>query len=106
MLGIDEHFFTRRKGFATTLCDLKTHSIYDVVLGRSDCYLDACREHQMIHVRQYERWGVLFVPAYLFCSLALWFLGKRPYYDNPFEREAFVESCRPTEGAYCVADGA
>ena len=77
-----------------------------VVLGRSDCYLDACREHQMIHVRQYERWGVLFVPAYLFCSLALWFLGKRPYYDNPFEREAFVESCRPTEGAYCVAEGA
>src|SRR5262249_31200213 len=23
ILGIDEHFFTRRKGFATTLCDLK-----------------------------------------------------------------------------------
>jgi len=35
VLGIDEHFFTRRKGFATTLCDLKNHSVYDVVLGRS-----------------------------------------------------------------------
>ena len=63
-----------------------------VVVGRSDRYLDACRKHQMIHVRQYERWGLLFVPAYLACSLALWFRGKRPYYDNPFERSAFQQS--------------
>ena len=41
VLGIDEHFFTRRKGFATTLCDLKNHSIYDVVLGRSEASLEA-----------------------------------------------------------------
>ncbi len=41
ILGIDEHFFTRKKGFATTLCDLKNHKIYDVVLGRSEAALDA-----------------------------------------------------------------
>jgi transposase len=41
ILGIDEHFFTRRKGFATTLCDLKKHTIYDVVLGRSEASLEA-----------------------------------------------------------------
>ncbi len=41
VLGIDEHFFTRRKGFATTLCDLRKHKIYDVVLGRSELSLDA-----------------------------------------------------------------
>jgi transposase len=41
ILGIDEHFFTRRKGFATTLCDLKNHKIYDVVLGRSELSLEA-----------------------------------------------------------------
>lgn len=40
VLGIDEHFFTRRKGFATTLCDLKNHTIYDVVLGRSEASLE------------------------------------------------------------------
>ncbi len=40
-LGIDEHFFTRRKGYATTLCDLKNHKIYDVVLGRSQLSLEA-----------------------------------------------------------------
>ncbi len=41
ILGIDEHFFTRRLGFATTLCDLKNHRVYDVVLGRSQAALDA-----------------------------------------------------------------
>lgn len=40
VLGIDEHFFTRRKGFATTFCDLKNHTIYDVVLGRSEASLE------------------------------------------------------------------
>ena len=41
VLGIDEHFFTRKKGFATTLCDLGSHKIYDVVLGRSELSLEA-----------------------------------------------------------------
>jgi len=41
VLGIDEHFFTRRKGYATTLCDLRNHKIYDVVLGRSEAALEA-----------------------------------------------------------------
>jgi transposase len=41
VLGIDEHFFTRRKGFATTFCDLKNHTIFDVVLGRSEASLDS-----------------------------------------------------------------
>jgi len=41
VLGIDEHFFTRRSGYATTLCDLSHHKIYDVVLGRSELSLEA-----------------------------------------------------------------
>lgn len=41
VLGIDEHFFTRKKGYATTLCDLRKHKIYDVVLGRSEASLEA-----------------------------------------------------------------
>jgi transposase len=41
VLGIDEHFFTRKKGFATTLCDLRNHTIYDVVLGRSEASLES-----------------------------------------------------------------
>jgi transposase len=41
VLGIDEHFFTHRKGYATTLCDLHNHRVYDVVLGRSELSLEA-----------------------------------------------------------------
>ena len=63
-----------------------------VILGRSERYLDACRPHQLIHVRQYECWGPLFVPTYLICWFVLWCFGKRPYYDNPFERQAFDET--------------
>lgn len=40
VLGIDEHFFTRRQGYATTFCDLKNHKVYDVVLGRSEAALE------------------------------------------------------------------
>jgi transposase len=41
VLGIDEHFFTRKKGHATTFCDLKNHRIYDVTLGRSEAALES-----------------------------------------------------------------
>jgi transposase len=40
VLGIDEHFFSRRHGYVTTLCDLKNHTVYDVVLGRSPASLE------------------------------------------------------------------
>ena len=40
VLGIDEHFFSRRAGYATTFCDLSGHKIYDVVLGRSEAALE------------------------------------------------------------------
>lgn len=42
VLGIDEHFFSRRQGYATTLCDLKTHTVFDVVPGRSEAALEGC----------------------------------------------------------------
>ena len=41
VLGIDEHFFSKKKGYATTLVDLKNHKVFDVVLGRSEPSLQA-----------------------------------------------------------------
>jgi len=40
VLGIDEHFFSRKHGYATTFCDLRNHKIHDVVLGRSEASLE------------------------------------------------------------------
>lgn len=39
VLGIDEHFFTRKKGYATTLVDLKSHKVFDVKMGRTETSL-------------------------------------------------------------------
>jgi transposase len=40
VLGVDEHFFSRRHGYATTFCDLRKHRVFDVVLGRSEASLE------------------------------------------------------------------
>lgn len=61
------------------------------VLGQSKPALDLCRAHEQVHVRQYERWGPTFGPAYLLCSLLLWLRGRDAYRDNPFERQARAE---------------
>lgn len=36
VLGIDEHFFTKKKGYATTFADLSRRKVFDVTLGRSE----------------------------------------------------------------------
>jgi transposase len=36
VLGIDEHYFSRKDGFATTFCNLGKRKVFDVALGRSE----------------------------------------------------------------------
>ena len=62
------------------------------VIGRTAADLDRCRRHELVHVAQYERWGLLFVPAYFACSAWMWLRGRDPYLDNPFEEEAYGKS--------------
>jgi hypothetical protein len=63
-----------------------------VVIARSRAALESTRAHERIHVRQCEKWGPLFIPAYLLCSLIAFLRGGDAYRDNPFEREAFDNS--------------
>jgi hypothetical protein len=65
-----------------------------VVIGIDAHALDHSRAHERIHVAQYERWGVLFFPAYLGASAVQWLRGRDPYLDNPFERAAFDGAMR------------
>lgn len=83
-------------GFVTWLlarCPVKPVALTlgHVVLGRTEAALDVARRHELVHVRQYERWGPLFIPAYLLCSLVLFVRGRDPYRENPFEIEAYRE---------------
>jgi hypothetical protein len=59
------------------------------VLARTPADLDRTRDHELVHVAQYERWGLAFVPAYLGSSAWLYLRGRHPYWDNPFEQEAY-----------------
>jgi hypothetical protein len=59
------------------------------ILGKTDAALDVARDHEFVHVRQYERWGPFFIPAYFLASGYLWLVGQDAYRDNPFEREAY-----------------
>lgn len=63
-----------------------------VVLGVSHASLRSVRTHEHVHVRQYERWGPLFLPLYLGSSLVQLVLRRRPYRDNRFEREAYARA--------------
>ncbi len=60
-----------------------------IIIGQTKDTLDIAREHEWVHVRQFERWGPFFIPAYLGCSLWLWLRGREAYRGNPFECEAY-----------------
>ena len=73
-----------------------------VVLGRNRASLDRSRAHELAHVRQAERWGPLFLPAYVAASLWAFLRGRRYYRDNWFEQDARRQQ---TRGAPPVAHG-
>lgn len=62
-----------------------------VVLGIDPAQLRRTRSHERVHVAQCERWGPLFIPAYLGASAWIWMRGGSAYRDNPFEREAYAK---------------
>jgi hypothetical protein len=59
-----------------------------VILGRNHGTLSRYRSHEHVHVRQYERWGLLFPILYALASFRALLTGKRFYWDNVFEIEA------------------
>lgn len=71
-----------------TIVSASAMTLGHVILGRDEWCLDACREHEQAHVRQAERWGGAFLPAYLLASLWAWTRGEHYYRDNWFERDA------------------
>ncbi len=41
--------------------------------------------HEVAHVGQWERYGLLFIPRYLRASWRAWRMGGHHYHDNVFE---------------------
>jgi hypothetical protein len=61
-----------------------------VILAVDRSALAQLRTHEHVHVRQYERWGPLFLPAYFLSSLLQLLRGRNPYRENHFERQAYA----------------
>ena len=65
-----------------------------IAIGREE--LVGMRTHEHVHVRQYERWGIAFFPAYAASSLWQLLHGRSAYWDNHFEVEARQSSAAGT----------
>lgn len=61
-----------------------------VILAVDRSALAQLRTHERVHVRQYERWGPFFLPAYFLSSLLQLLRGRNPYRENHFERQAYA----------------
>ncbi len=70
-----------------------------VILGTCHNELNALRAHEHVHVRQYERWGVFFLPAYALSSLWEVSNGRNGYWNNCFERQAYAEDAKQKQQA-------
>jgi hypothetical protein len=73
-------------------CPFRAVTLGHVILGTDAATLDCARSHEQVHVRQYERWGPFFLPAYLLSSLWQLACGRRCYRDNWFERQAYEQA--------------
>jgi vacuolar iron transporter family protein len=69
-------------------CGFSAMTLGHAIIGLDALALEFCRIHEQAHVRQVERWGGLFIPAYLAASLLAWWQGGHYYFDNHFERDA------------------
>ena len=59
-----------------------------VVIARDRDALRDTRAHERLHVRQCERWGPLFLPAYLLAAAWGFVSGRGAYAGNYFECHA------------------
>lgn len=46
--------------------------------------------HERVHVAQWRRYGITMPLRYGLASLRVWRAGRRLYWDNPFEIEAYA----------------
>lgn len=78
-------------------------TIGHVILGTCHRELATLRTHEHVHVRQYERWGMFFLPAYALSSLWEVSHGRCGYRNNFFERQAYaVEDHQKLQDDLCT----
>ncbi len=93
-LEVSLHRNGSAEGWLLRALPFRAITLGHVIVAATPRELARLRAHELIHVRQYERWGPLFFFAYAASSLWQLLRGRRAYWDNHFEVEA-----RASEGA-------
>ena len=73
--------------FRFHLIPTRAQTLGRYVLARSTLD-DETLAHECEHIRQWQRFGPLYLPAYLGSSAVAFLRGGRPYWDNRFEAAA------------------
>lgn len=63
-------------------------TIGHVIIANDEGLLILSRRHELIHVKQFEVWGPIMIPAYMVASVIAIICGKHPYKENYFEKQA------------------
>ena len=87
-LEVCVHRGISREGRLLRALPFRAITLGHVIVAATPQELDRLRAHELVHVRQYERWGLFFFAAYATSSLWQLLRGRRAYWDNHFEIEA------------------
>lgn len=93
-LEVSLHRNRSAEGWLLRALPFRAITLGHVIVAATPQELARLRAHELVHVRQYERWGPVFFFAYAASSLWQLLRGRRAYWDNHFEVEA-----RALEGA-------
>ena len=73
--------------FRAQLIPVQAQTLGRFVLARDTVPADILA-HECEHIRQWSRFGPLYLPLYFGSSAVAWLRGQRPYWDNAFEAAA------------------
>ena len=76
------------QGWLSRALPFRAITLGHVIVAATPREMDRLRAHELVHVQQYERWGLVFFLAYAASSLWQLLRGRRAYWDNHFEVEA------------------
>lgn len=81
-----------RKVLSKGLIEAAALTLGHVILCADDNSRTRFRAHELVHVRQAERWGPLFLPLYLLIMAWTWRRTGQGYWFHPWEIEAREKS--------------
>ena len=84
--------------FRAHLIPVQAQTLGHFVLAR-DAVAEDVLAHECEHIRQWSRFGPLYLPLYFGAAALAWVKGRRPYWDNAFEAAARGRAERDTAAA-------